>query len=73
MDLKGFKKILLKKGESKKVDLKITLDKLKFFDRNMHEVLEPGMFTVSGGKVLQSYSRLNYPTTAKLSHTTKHK
>ncbi|GET31337.1 hypothetical protein PbJCM13498_02000 [Prolixibacter bellariivorans] len=59
VELKGFKKIFLTKGESKIVDLKNTLDKLKFFDRNMHEVLEPGMFTVSVGKVLQSYSRLN--------------
>jgi len=50
LELKGFEKIFLKKGESKTVEFQITPDKLKFFDRNMHEVVEPGKFTIYVGK-----------------------
>jgi beta-glucosidase len=50
LELKGFEKIFLKKGESKTVEFQITPDKLKFFDRNMHEVVEPGKFTIYVGQ-----------------------
>jgi beta-glucosidase len=50
LELKGFEKIFLKKGESKIVEFTITPEKLKFFDRNMQEVVEPGKFTVYVGK-----------------------
>ena len=50
LELKCFEKIFLKKGESKTVEFQITPDKLKFFDRNMHEVVEPGKFTIYVGK-----------------------
>ncbi|MDD3319820.1 MAG: glycoside hydrolase family 3 N-terminal domain-containing protein [Paludibacter sp.] len=50
LELKGFEKIFLKKRESKTVAFQITPDKLKFFDRNMHEVVEPGKFTIYVGK-----------------------
>jgi beta-glucosidase len=50
MELQGFEKIFLKKGESKTVEFQITPDKLKFFDRNMQEVVEPGKFTIYVGK-----------------------
>ncbi len=50
IELKGFEKIFLKKGESKTVDFEITPDKLKLFDRNMQEVVEPGKFTVYIGQ-----------------------
>lgn len=46
IELKGFKKIFLKKGESKTVEFEITPEKLRFFDRNMKEVVEPGKFTI---------------------------
>jgi len=50
LELKGFEKIFLKKGESKTVEFKITPDLLKFYNRNMHEVVEPGKFTLYVGK-----------------------
>lgn len=50
LELKGFEKIFLKKGESKTVEFEITPEKFKFFDRNMHEVVEPGKFTIYVGK-----------------------
>lgn len=50
LELKGFEKIFLKKGESKIVTFQITPDKLMFFDRNMEEVVEPGRFTIYVGK-----------------------
>ena len=50
LELKGFEKIFLEKGESKIVEFEITPEKLKFFDRNMQEVVEPGKFTIYIGK-----------------------
>jgi beta-glucosidase len=46
LELKGFQKIVLEKGESKTVEFEITPEKLRFFDRNMKEVVEPGKFTI---------------------------
>ncbi len=43
-ELKGFKKILLKKGESKTVDFKISVEDLKFYNANLEYVFEPGEF-----------------------------
>ncbi|MGA9589090.1 MAG: beta-glucosidase BglX, partial [Salegentibacter sp.] len=42
--LAGFKKIFLKKGESKTVNFKITVDDLKFYNANLDYVYEPGEF-----------------------------
>lgn len=50
LELKGFEKIFLKKGESKIIEFPITPEKLKFFDRKMNEVVEPGKFTIYVGK-----------------------
>lgn len=44
--LKGFKKVLLKPGESKKVTFTITEEMLKFYDIDMHYTAEEGTFTV---------------------------
>jgi beta-glucosidase len=49
LELKGFEKIFLKKGESKTVEFEITPEKLRFFDRGMHEAVEPGRFTAYVG------------------------
>lgn len=44
-ELKGFKKISLKPGETQEVSFEITADALKFFDAEAHEwVSEPGDF-----------------------------
>ncbi|MGJ8659331.1 MAG: beta-glucosidase BglX [Cellulophaga fucicola] len=42
--LKGFKKVFIKKGETKKVDLVLTADDLKFYNNNLDFVAEPGDF-----------------------------
>ena len=50
LELKGFRKIFLKKGESKIVEFKITPEKLKLLNQKMEEVVEPGKFTIYVGK-----------------------
>lgn len=49
LELKDFEKIFLKKGETKTVEFDISPEKLKFFDRNMNEVVEPGKFIIYVG------------------------
>jgi beta-glucosidase len=44
--LKGFKKIFLKKGESRKVTFTIGEEELKFYNSDLKWVSEPGAFTV---------------------------
>ena len=48
-ELKDFKRVALEPGESKTVVLKVTPEKLKFFNIEMKEVVEPGEFTLSVG------------------------
>jgi beta-glucosidase len=48
-ELKGFNKVLLKKGEKKTIEFEISADDLKFYDINMQFVTEPGDFEVTVG------------------------
>ena len=48
-ELKGFNKILLKKGEKKTISFDITLDDLKFYNIDMQYTAEPGDFEVFVG------------------------
>jgi beta-glucosidase len=43
-ELKGFKKLRLKPGESKSVTFKLTADDLAFYDRRNKRITEPGKF-----------------------------
>ncbi|MGY5849939.1 beta-glucosidase BglX [Salegentibacter sp. F14] len=43
-ELKAFKKIFLKKGESKVVDFEISREDLKFYNAELNHVVEPGEF-----------------------------
>ena len=43
-ELKGFKKISLEQGQTKKVSFALTTEDLKFYDINMDFVVEPGNF-----------------------------
>ena len=45
-ELKGFEKIFLKAGESRKVSFSITPELLKFYNYDLHFVCEPGDFDV---------------------------
>jgi beta-glucosidase len=48
-ELKGFRKIALKKGEKRSVSFTITTNDLKFYDKDMKWTYEPGDFTVFVG------------------------
>jgi len=48
-ELRGFKRIMLKAGESQMVSFKIDVDALKFWNQQMQEVAEPGKFRVMIG------------------------
>jgi beta-glucosidase len=58
-ELKDFKKISLKPGETQQVTFTITPDKLKFYDVNMREVVEPGDFDIMVGSSSQQYDTVN--------------
>ena len=47
--LRGFERITLEPGETKTVTIKLPSDAFKMLDRNMKEVIEPGLFEVSVG------------------------
>ena len=68
-ELKGFEKIFLKAGESRKVSFSITPELLKFYNYDLQFVCEPGDFDVMIGgnsrdvKKAVSYTHLTLPTT----------
>lgn len=47
--LKGFEKVMLKKGESKEVSITLSADDLKFYNAQLEFVSEPGEFEVFVG------------------------
>ncbi len=49
-ELKSFRKIILKPGESKRISFQISTDDLAFFNQEKQEVTEPGEFIVWIGK-----------------------
>jgi beta-glucosidase len=57
-ELKDFKRIALAPGETKQVSFTITPDKLKFYDSNMKEVIEPGDFDIMVGPSSQKYDAI---------------
>jgi beta-glucosidase len=48
-ELKGFKKIKLSPGESKRVSFTITPEMLSYYNLDMQYVVEPGKFTLMLG------------------------
>ena len=62
-ELKGFQRIHLKKGESKKVSFKITPELLKFYDYDLNYVCEPGDFNVMIGPNSRDVSTLKFVVT----------
>jgi beta-glucosidase len=48
-ELKGFKKLELKKGESKELSFTISVEDLKFYNSDLKFVAEPGKFKVFVG------------------------
>lgn len=48
-ELKGYKKIFIKAGETAKIEFNVGLEELSFFNSNLERVVEPGEFTVYVG------------------------
>lgn len=46
-ELKGFQKVMIKKGETKTVSFNITVDDLKFYNFDLDFVTEPGEFEIA--------------------------
>lgn len=59
-ELKGFKKVFLKAGESKTVTFTISNDDLKFYDINMKYTSEPGDFKVFIGGTSQTANEADF-------------
>jgi beta-glucosidase len=45
-ELKGFEKIRISSGESRKVDFILPIQKLGYYDARMNYVIEPGVFRI---------------------------
>lgn len=65
MELKDFKRISLRPGESKVVEFTITPDKLSFLNLNMETVVEPGWFDVMVGTSSLKYQTAKLEVVAK--------
>ena len=48
-ELKDFARISLEPGETKTVEFTVTPDKLRFLDKNLKPIVEPGEFIVMAG------------------------
>lgn len=59
-ELKGFKRIHLKKGESQVVEFTITPEMLKFYDYDLNYVCEPGDFDVIIGPNSKDVTKLGF-------------
>lgn len=59
-ELKGFKRIHLKKGESQVVEFTITPEMLKFYDYDLNYVCEPGDFDVMIGPDSKDVTKLGF-------------
>lgn len=49
-ELKGFEKVLIKKGETKQVTIKIPVSELALYNKEMKKVVEPGAFELQIGR-----------------------
>ncbi|PKP49713.1 MAG: beta-glucosidase BglX [Bacteroidetes bacterium HGW-Bacteroidetes-11] len=62
-ELKGFQKILIKKGESKEVTFSIDIEDLKFYNYDLKFVAEPGDFKVFVGGNSRDVKEANFVLT----------
>ena len=58
MELKGFQRIALEPGETRKVTFTITPDQLAFLNARMERVVEPGLFDVMVGTSSAEWERV---------------
>lgn len=59
-ELKGFEKVMIKKGETKTVSFTITAEELKFYDFNLDYVAETGQFEVFIGSNSDTSLKANF-------------
>ncbi|WP_412476267.1 beta-glucosidase BglX [Flavobacterium sp. TBRC 19031] len=59
-ELKGFKKISLKKGETKTVSFEITVEDLKFYNSDLQFVAEPGRFQLFIGTNSDATDKIDF-------------
>jgi beta-glucosidase len=59
-ELKDFKKISLKAGETQTVTFIITPDKLSFYNRNMKKIVEAGVFEIMVGTSSDNVQSVNF-------------
>lgn len=59
-ELKGFKRVALKAGESEKITFKLNTTELAFYDQQMKKVTEPGKFYLWIGGSSVSKSRVSF-------------
>ncbi|HEX3901614.1 MAG TPA: glycoside hydrolase family 3 N-terminal domain-containing protein [Polyangia bacterium] len=64
-ELKGFRRIHLKAGESKKVEFPLGFDELSFYDVNMKRIVEPGRFEVMVGGSSDKVSKVSLDVAAR--------
>ncbi|HUU27897.1 MAG TPA: glycoside hydrolase family 3 N-terminal domain-containing protein [archaeon] len=57
-ELKGFKRITLRPGETQTVGFNLLFDQLAFLDREMKKIVEPGRFAVMIGNLRQEFEVL---------------
>ena len=55
MELKGFQRVSLAAGETQQVELAITPESLRFYNRDMERIVEPGEFEIMVGSSSQSH------------------
>jgi beta-glucosidase len=64
-ELKGFRRVHLKPGESKKVEFPLGFEELSFYDVNMKRIVEPGRFEVMVGGSSDKTSKVNLDVVAR--------
>jgi len=64
-ELKGFRRIHLKAGESTRVEMPLGPDELSFFDEKMKRVVEPGRFEVMVGGSSAEVKKVNLDVVAR--------
>jgi beta-glucosidase len=65
MELKDFRRISLRPGESRVVEFTITPDKLSFLNLKMETVVEPGWFDIMVGTSSIKYQTAKLEVVAK--------
>lgn len=58
-ELRGFRRIHLKAGETQTVSFNIDKDMLSFYDEDYHWICEPGTFTIAVGPSSQATDKIS--------------